>query len=362
MDTAAAASPSHAPFDRAKAGEFVGRLKAAYQGTVLTMMIDLGHRTGLLDELAVAPTSSAALAERTGLSERHIREWLSALAVGGVVTYEASTRHFTLPAEHGFWLTGRRYTNLAPMSGMLTGLAPRLDDVTEAFRTGGGVAYANYRPHFTHAMDAIGRARYDELLVKSYLPTAAGLTDRLRAGGRAGDVGCGTGHCLNLMAAAFPASEFVGFDLSEEAIALGRAEAAAMSLQNVSFEVTDVLQLPTNPGFDVLFAFDAIHDQADPAGVLGRIRSALRTGGELFMVDIRASSNLEENIDDPDRLMLYGLSVMHCMEVSLASGGAGLGTAWGTQLATSMLHDAGFVDVTVHDVEADPSNCIYVCR
>ena len=130
----------------------------------------------------------------------------------------------------------------------------------------------------------------------------------------------------------------------------------------MTFEVTDVLHLPADPGFDVLFAFDAIHDQADPAGVLARIRSALRPGGELFMVDIRASSNLEDNITEPDRVMIYGLSVMHCMEVSLAVGGVGLGTAWGTQLATSMLHDAGFTDVSVHDIDADPTNCIYVCR
>ena len=349
-------------FDRAKSGLFVERLKAAYQGTVVTMMIDLGHRTGLLNELAAGPATSSGLATRAGVSERHVREWLSTLAVGGVVTYDAASRTFTLPAEHTFWLTGPLYTNLAPMSGMLTGLAPRLDDVTEAFRSGGGVAYANYRPHFTHAMDAIGRARFDQLLVKAYLPTAAGLTDRLAAGSRAGDVGCGTGHCLNLMAAAFPTSEFVGFDLSDEAIALGRAEASAMGLRNVSFEVTDVLKLPVDPAFDVLFAFDAIHDQADPAGVLARIHSALRPGGELFMVDIKASSNLEDNIAEPDRVMIYGLSVMHCMEVSLASGGAGLGTAWGTQLATQMLHDAGFAEVGVHDIEADPTNCIYVCR
>ena len=349
-------------FDRAKAGLFVERVKAAYQGTVVTMMIDLGHRTGLLNELATGPATSSELATRAGVSERHVREWLSTLAVGGVVTYDAQSGAFTLPAEHAFWLTGPRYTNLAPMSGMLTGLAPRLDDVTEAFRSGGGVAYANYRPHFTHAMDAIGRARFDELLVKAYLPAATGLTDRLAAGSRAGDVGCGTGHCLNLMAAAFPASEFVGFDISDEAIALGRAEADALGLTNVTFEVTDVLKLPVDPAFDVLFAFDAIHDQADPAGVLARIRSALRPGGELFMVDIKASSNLEDNIAEPDRVMIYGISVMHCMEVSLASGGVGLGTAWGTQLATQMLHDAGFADVGVHDIEADPTNCIYVCR
>ena len=350
------------PLDRQRASEFVERLKGMYQGTMLTMMIDLGHRAGLFTALADGPATSGDLAIRTGTSARHVREWLSTLAVGGVVDYDAASTTFTLPPEHALWLTGTRYTNLAPMSGLLTGLAPRLDDVANAFVSGGGVPYERYRPHFTHAMDAIGRARYDELLISTYLPCAPGLVDRLAAGADVADVGCGTGHCLNLMAAAYPKSRFVGFDLSEEAVALGREEAERMALSNVQFVAADVLHLPTEPGFDVLFAFDAIHDQFDPAGVLARIRAALRADGELFMVDVRASSNLEDNLDDPTKIIVYGTSVMHCMEVSLAGGGAGLGTAWGTQLATRMLHDAGFGDVTVRDIQADPTNCIYVCR
>lgn len=348
--------------DRQRASAFVERLKGMYQGTMLTMMIDLGHRGDLFTALATAPATAEELAAKTNTSARHLREWLSALAVGGVVAYDAASGRFTLPPEHALWLTGARYTNLAPMSGLLTGLAPRLDDVSSAFASGGGVPYERYRPHFTHAMDAIGRARYDELLISTYLPCAPGLTVRLAAGADVADVGCGTGHCLNLMAAAYPASRFVGFDLSDEALALGRAEAQRMALQNVAFHAIDVLHLPAEPGFDVLFAFDAIHDQVDPAGVLARIREALRTDGELFMVDVRASSNLEDNLDDPTKVIVYGTSVMHCMEVSLAGGGAGLGTAWGTQLATTMLHDAGFGDVTVHNIQADPTNCIYVCR
>ena len=353
---------SDATFDRTRSHEFVEELKRSYQGAMVTMMIDLGHRTGLLGALAGGPATSTGLANRSGLSERHVREWLGAMAVAGVVTYDASNTEFTFPAEHAFWLTGAAYTNLAPMSGMLVGLAPRVDDVVGAFRSGGGVDYAQYRPHFTHAMDAIGRARYDQLLVTAYLPCAPGLPGRLVSGAVVADVGCGTGHARNVLGAAFPSSSFVGFDISEHAIELARSESAAMGLTNVEFVVTDVLQLPTSPGFDVLFAFDAIHDQADPAGVLARIRTALRPDGELFMVDIKASSRLEDNLAEPGNVIIYGTSVLHCREVSLAVGGAGLGTAWGTQLATQMLHDAGFGEVSVHDIAADPSNCIYVCR
>jgi Methyltransferase domain len=348
--------------DRELAGAFLDKLKASYQGAMLTMLLDVGHRTGLLAAAAQAsaPATAEQLAASTGMSARHVREWASGLAVAGVFAFDAPTQTFTFPPEHSMWLTGNRHTNLAPVAGMVIGLAPRADEVIAAMRTGGGVPYESYRPHFTHAMDQVGRARYDALLVRAYLPKAPGLTERLAAGASVADVGCGTGHCLNLMAQAFPNSTFVGYDFSDEAIALARTEAATMGLANATFEVADVRSLPAD-AFDVVFAFDAIHDQADPAGVLSQIRAAIRAGGEFFMVDIRASSYLEDNIGEAGNVIIYGTSLFHCMEVSLAQGGAGLGTAWGKQLATSMLHDAGFASVTIHDIEADPSNCIYVC-
>ena len=353
--------PDAPAIDRAVSGAFLDRLKASYQGTMMTMLIDVGHRTGLLHAASLGPKTAEELADHTDLSARHVREWASGLAVAGVLTYDAESTCFGLPAEHAIWLTGDRYTNLAPVAGLVVGLAPRADDVIEAMRSGGGVPYERYRPHFTHAMDRVGRARYDALLVRGYLPVAPGLPERLSNGADVADVGCGTGHCLNLMAHAFANSTFTGFDFSEEAIALAREEASSMELTNVTFEVADVASLPEN-AFDVVFAFDAIHDQADPAGVLSQIRAAIREGGEFFMVDIRASSNLEDNMGEAGNVIIYGTSLFHCMQVSLALGGAGLGTAWGKQLATSMLEEAGFHDVAVHDIESDPSNCIYVCR
>lgn len=348
--------------DPVRSGAFLERLKGAFQGSMLVMMIDLGHRGGLFSALAIGPVTVEGLAERTGQSSRQLREWLGAMAVGGIVDLDVETDTFTLPAEHAMWLTGASYTNLAPTAGLLTGLAPRIDDVLEAFKTGGGVSYDRYRPHFTHAMDALGRAKYDALLVRAYLPKAPGLVELLSDGVRAADVGCGTGHCANLLGAAFPASTFVGFDIADDAIALGRAEAASLGLTNTTFEALDVRRgLPTSPPFDVLFAFDAIHDQHDPAGVLSRMRAALRPGGTLFMLDIKASSNLADNLADPSMIVLYGTSVLHCMQVGLHNGGAGLGTVWGTQLATQMLTEAGFASITIHDLPGDPTNCLYVC-
>jgi SAM-dependent methyltransferase len=339
-------------------GALLDHLKAAYRGAVLTQMIELGARHRLFDALLRGPATSAELAERTGLSERHVREWLGAVSVGQLVSYHAPTATFTLPQEHAIWLTGERFTNLSPVAGMLNGLAQRMDDVSDAFVHGGGVPYSQYRPHFTCAMDAVGRAKYDALLVKVYLRKVSGLVESLTAGAQVVDVGCGTGHCVNLMAAAFPNSTFVGYDFSQEAIALAQREAAELGLTNATFIVADAASIPA-AAYDVAFAFDAIHDQADPAGVLRAIRHAVRPGGRFVMLDINASSNLEDNLAEPGNLILYGTSVMHCMEVSLAGGGPGLGTVWGHQLATQMLTDAGFSGIERFDLEGDPTNCLY---
>jgi SAM-dependent methyltransferase len=198
--------------------------------------------------------------------------------------------------------------------------------------------------------------------VSTYVPLVDGLEQRLLTGAAVADVGTGAGHPLNLLAQAFPASTFTGFDIAPDALAAGAAEAAAYGLSNVTFEQRDVAEIDDTARFDVVFAFDAIHDQADPAGVLRNVRRSLKDDGVFVMVDIKASSNLEDNCSNPLAPMLYGISVLHCMTVSLAYGGAGLGTAWGEQLACEMLRDAGFHDVEVHEIPQDPFNIVYVCR
>jgi SAM-dependent methyltransferase len=140
-----------------------------------------------------------------------------------------------------------------------------------------------------------------------------------------------------------------------------REEAAAMGVQNVSFVAQDVARLPPEPKFDLITAFDAIHDQADPARVLHRIREALAPEGLFLMLEPHASSQLEDNLSFPLATFLYTVSTLHCMTVSLAYGGAGLGTAWGVQLATRMLHEAGFTDVRMFE-RVDPVNSLYAAR
>jgi SAM-dependent methyltransferase len=189
-----------------------------------------------------------------------------------------------------------------------------------------------------------------------------GLHDDLARGIRVADVGCGSGHAINLLAAAYPASRFVGYDLAGDAIERARDEARTLDLTNARFEVLDAVDLAPAEPYDVVLAFDAIHDQAAPATVLRRVRESLTTGGRFVMLDIRAATDLADNLDHPMAPMLYGLSTLHCLTVSLAYGGTGLGAVWGEQLARQMLADAGFTDVSVAEVPGDPLNSLYVAR
>lgn len=358
----ATSASAESPFEPARAEEFGARLFELYTGGLLTYLIDIGHRTGLFEAATQGPATSAELAARAGLAERYVREWLGALVTGEIIEYDAGSARYTLPAEHAACLVGDGSANLAPFSQTNALLAMTLDDVERAFRNGGGVPYERFRPRFTTVMDSLGRGMYDEFLIDRFLPLTGELTTLLSTGVRVADIGCGTGHCANLMARAYPASRFVGYDLAADAIERARAEAADWGLANVSFEESDVAELATEAPFDAVFAFDAIHDQAEPATVLRRIHDVLVPDGHFVMIDIKASSNLEDNLTNPLAPMLYAVSTLHCMTVSLAAGGAGLGTVWGEQLARQMLADAGFVDVELHELPEDPMDSLYVSR
>ncbi|HEU4383538.1 MAG TPA: class I SAM-dependent methyltransferase [Anaeromyxobacteraceae bacterium] len=187
-----------------------------------------------------------------------------------------------------------------------------------------------------------------------------GLEEDLRTGISVLDVGCGSGRALVTLARAYPQSRFTGYDFSEQAIGSARATAAELGLQNVRFEVRDVAKPPGDERYELVTAFDAVHDQADPAAVLRAVRASLAPDGIFLMQDIRASSALERNLDHPLAPFLYAISVMHCMTVSLAQGGSGLGTMWGEERARAMLADAGFGEVSVHTLPHDIQNCFYV--
>jgi SAM-dependent methyltransferase len=197
-------------------------------------------------------------------------------------------------------------------------------------------------------------------LIDLTLPLVPGLLDQLRQGIDVADVGCGSGHAINLMAEAFPRSRFFGFDLSDTGIAAGEAEASRKALTNARFEKRDAARLGETARYDLITTFDAVHDQARPDLVLAGIAQALRPAGVYLCVDIAASSELPDNLDHPLGPLLYTISCMHCMTVSLAEGGMGLGAMWGEQKAREMLRDAGFTSIEAARVDGDIVNTYFI--
>jgi 2-polyprenyl-3-methyl-5-hydroxy-6-metoxy-1,4-benzoquinol methylase len=345
------------------ADEFTYRMVEAIDSASLTILISVGHQTGLLDTMAgLPPATSLQIAEAAGLNERYVREWLGGMATGRIVDYDGESGTYSLPAQRAAVLTrAAGPNNLARVAQFVPLLGEVEQKVIGCFREGGGLPYSEF-PRFHTLMAETSAAVFDASLVDVVLPLVDGLADRLKAGADVADFGCGSGHAVNVMAQAFPASRFTGLDFSDEAVASGVAEATRLGLGNANFESHNLTELVKDASYDVITVFDAIHDQAQPARVLENIHRALRPGGVLLMADIKASSRLEDNVGLPMSTYLYTASLMHCMTVSLAYGGAGLGAAWGTQLATSMLADAGFADVRVAEVESDPINNYYVAK
>jgi 2-polyprenyl-3-methyl-5-hydroxy-6-metoxy-1,4-benzoquinol methylase len=340
---------------------FTERMIGVIDGASLALLVSIGHQTGLLDAMAgLPPSTSTQIAEAAGLNERYVREWLGGMTTGHVVDYDADAGRYSLPAHRAGVLTrAAGPDNLALVALFLPLLSEVEQKIIGCFREGGGLPYSEF-PRFHTLMAEISGAVFDKALIDVVLPLVDGLPERLRSGADVADFGCGSGHAVNVMARAFPASRFTGIDFSDEAIAAGIQEAARLGLSNATFESHNLPELDKVAAYDVITVFDAIHDQAQPARVLENIYRALRPGGVFLMADIKASSRLEENVDAPMSTYLYTTSLMHCMTVSLALDGAGLGAAWGRQLATKMLGDAGFDDVRVVEVESDPINNYYI--
>jgi 2-polyprenyl-3-methyl-5-hydroxy-6-metoxy-1,4-benzoquinol methylase len=347
--------------DQAKVEAFTGRMLNILNSGALSLMLSIGHRTRLFDTMAhLPPCTSAQIAEAAGLQERYVREWLGAMVTGSIIVYDASAGTYHLPAEHAALLTREAGpNNLATTQQINVLLAGVQDEVVTCFSTGGGVPYSSF-PQFQQLMAEDSAQVMDASLIHVTLPLVPGLVKRLNEGIAVADIGCGSGHAINLMAQAFPNSRFVGYDISQEGIGVARAEASRLGLSNARFEVQDLSCWHQPGSYDLVTAFDAIHDQAQPAAVLKAIEQALGPGGIFLMVDIAASSSLQENMDHPLAPFLYTVSCNHCMTVSLAAQGAGLGAVWGEQQARQMLQEAGFTRVDVERVADDFVNLYYI--
>jgi 2-polyprenyl-3-methyl-5-hydroxy-6-metoxy-1,4-benzoquinol methylase len=347
--------------DRERMKAFALRLMGVYGDGALCQLIDLGARTGLTAAVAEAPGTSAELAARTGLVERYVREWLHGMTAGGIVEHDPSTDAFSLPQEHAACLTGDHFYNASAMARVIANGNRNNERLAAAFRGGGGIPYREQPREVVGLLDAMGRARYDTFLVDHYLTVDDRLHAALVAGAELCDVGCGTGHVANLIAGAFPASRVVGIDREEDAIQLARAEAEELGLDNVRFEVSDAADL--GPGrFDVVTAFDVIHDLAEPRPTLAAVRRSLRADGTFLLYDASAPDGLAERLELPWAPMMYGISVNACLTNALAEHGEGWGPMFPRGGVEQALDEAGFALAGVHAVKGDPMNALYVAR
>lgn len=350
-------------FDSRKQEQFGERLIAQMNHTALSLMMSIGHRTGLFDVMeALPPSTCEQIAQAASLHPRYVREWLNAMTVGHVVECDAADQTYRLPGEHAAWLTrAASPNNIACAMQWFAVLGDVEDLVVDAFSHGQGVPYSAYG-RFNEVMAAESAQTVVAALLDHILPLDSHLISRLEQGIDVLDVGCGSGLAMIHLAARFPASRFTGYDLLPDAIARAEREAKRQGVSNVTFLAIDAAKFADVERFDLITAFDAIHDQGRPDLVLANIRRALKPGGLFLMQDIRGSSHVHCNHDTPLAVFGYTISCMHCMSVSLSSGGMGLGAMWGKEKALEMLASAGFTDVRVETLPHDIINYYYLAR
>jgi SAM-dependent methyltransferase len=348
-------------FNQQRAEIFAGRMIGTLNEGAIAIMTSIGHRTGLFDAMSGLPYStSEEIAGAANLDERYVREWLGAMTVGGIVEHDPQEATYFLPPEHAAFLTrAASPDNIAVTAQFIPVMGAVEDDIVEVFRRGGGVPYSAF-PRFHEVMAEDSGQTVVAALFEHILPLVPGLIDRLEDGIEVLDVGSGSGRALNLMARAFPHSRFTGYDISEEGVLRAITEAKKHGSTNIRFEVKDAATLDETVRYDLITTFDSIHDQAKPAAVLENIARALKDDGVYLMQDIAGSSHVHNNVDHPLGPFLYAVSTTHCTTVSLAQGGAGLGTMWGEEKAREMLAEAGFHNVETRRLDHDIANTYYV--
>jgi ubiquinone/menaquinone biosynthesis C-methylase UbiE len=353
-------------FDAVKAATFAEKFLTALNHGALCLMTSIGHRTGLFDAMRRQPPATVEeIGTRAGMHERYVSEWLGAMVTAGVIEVDPTSTRYVLPAEHAACLTRvAAADNLAVFAQYIALMGRVEDEIVECFKKGGGVPYEKF-PRFHAVMAEDSGQSVLSSLESHVLPLVPGLSEQLASGIRVLDVGCGSGRIMNRLAKLYPNSQFSGIDLSPEAIGTARREASAQGLQNTTFMVRDLsnFDATAEPATcDFITTFDAIHDQAKPLNVLQGIYRALKADGVYLMQDIRGSSHVHNNIGHPIGTFLYTVSTMHCMTVSLAQGGEGLGAMWGEEKTREYLQKAGFRSIVTHQLAHDIQNNWYVVK
>lgn len=325
------------------------------------VMLSIGHRLGLFDLMAtLPPESSQQIANKAGLTERYVREWLAVMVTANIVEYSASLKTYHLPKIHAACLTrDAEHDNLAVYAQFIPMMGVAQDRILSCFESGGGTQYDDY-PCFHKIMSEDSEQSVVCSLFDVVFPLITGLDQKMQIGMNVLDVGCGKGHALIAMAERYPQSQFTGYDLCEATVVEANHLVKTRELKNIQFKVKDLASFNVHAEYDLITSFDAIHDQKDPQGLINGIQRALRDSGVYLMQDIGGSAHLEKNIDFPMASLLYSISCTHCTPISIGQGGEGLGAMWGWETAQTMLENAGFQSVERHVLPHDPMNVWFI--
>ena len=317
----------------------VGDLSAGYGG----VMVSLGNRLGLYKAMAGAgPLSSRELASRAGCAERYVREWLGAQVAGGYVDYHAISDTYELTPEQAFVLADEDSPVFIPNAWYTpASMWSDEDKAVEAFRTGKGIPWGDHDGRLYCGVAAFYRNAYRGSLVSQWLPALDGVVEKLEAGAVVADVGCGYGHSTTLMAQAFPASQFHGFDTHPDSVAEARRIAAEAGVDRAAFAVARADDYP-GTGYDLICFFDCLHDLGDPVAAAAHAAKAVAPDGTVMLVEPFANDRVEDNISPVARLY-YAASTTICCAHAISEGGRMvLGAQAGEARLADVFRKAGF--------------------
>jgi SAM-dependent methyltransferase len=320
-------------------GQFVNDLGAA----VHCGMVVIGEKLGLYKTLANGPISSAELAAKTKTDERYVREWLASQAAGGYVTYDEKSNKFSLNEEQAFTLANEDSPAYLPGAFELAlGSLAAVPRIAESFRSGAGMGWHEHAEEVFHGCEKFFRPGYAANLVSSWIPSLRGVKEKLEAGGRVADVGCGKGASTILMAKAFPKSRFTGFDYHQGSIEAARESATRAGVSaRVNFEVAKAKDFPGND-YDFVAVFDCLHDMGDPVGAAQHVRQSLAKDGTWMIVEPFAGDQLKDNLTPVGRVY-YSFSTLLCTPCSRSQEvGACLGAQAGEKRIRDVVTSAGF--------------------
>ena len=331
----------------------ISDLAAGYGG----VMVALGDKLGLYRAMAgQGPLSSTEVAKLAGCAERYVREWLNSQAAAGYVVYHPSSETYELTPEQAMVLANEDSPLFLPPAWEVPASMWFDEEKTiEAFRTGRGIGWDEHNPRLYRGVAAFYRNAYQGQLVSDWLPALENGTEKLNAGAKIADVGCGHGHSTIIMAEAFPGSRFWGFDIHPDSIEAARANAKKRGVgDRVTFEVADAKNYPAQ-GFNLLCFFDCLHDMGDPVGAARHAREALSPNGSIMLVEPYANDRVEDNLNPIGRLY-YSASTTLCCAHSLSEEGMALGAQAGEKKLTKVLKEAGFR--TIRAAKKTPFNLI----